>query len=57
MSDDESDHSGSHQHYIVRKLNWQSDEVTAMLRILDALALVSHWMSDGRPTAGQFPHV
>ena len=27
------------------------------LRVLDALALISHWTSDGRPMPGKFPHV
>jgi hypothetical protein len=57
MSGDESDHSGGHRRYVVRKLNWRSDDVTAVLRVLDALALVSHWTSDGRPRPGKFPHV
>jgi hypothetical protein len=57
MSGDESDHSGGRRRYVVRKLNWRSDEVTNVLRVLDALALVSHWTGDGRPRAGKFPHV
>jgi hypothetical protein len=57
MSGDESDHSGGHRRYVVQKLNWRSDEVTAVLRVLDALALVAHWTSDGRPRPGKFPHV
>ncbi len=57
MSGDESDHSGGHRRYVVRKLNWRSDEVTDVLRVLDALALVSHWTRDGRPRPGKFPHV
>ncbi|KAH9031995.1 hypothetical protein EDB85DRAFT_1865382 [Lactarius pseudohatsudake] len=57
MSGDESDHSGGHRRYVVRKLDWRSDEVTFTLRSLDALALVSHWTSDGRPRPGKFPHV
>lgn len=57
MSGDESDHSGGHRRYVVWKPNWRSDEVTLVLRMLDALALVSHWTSDGRPRPGKFPHV
>ena len=57
MSGDESDHAGGHRRYVIRKLNWRSDEVTNILRVLDALALVSHWTSDGRPRPGKFPHV
>lgn len=57
MSGDESDHMGGHRRYVVRKLNWRSDEVTNALRVLDALALVSHWTRDGRPRPGKFPHV
>ena len=57
MSGDKSDHLDSHRCYVVRKLNWRSDEVTNMLRALDALVLVSHWTKDGRPRAGKFPHV
>ncbi|KAI9437097.1 hypothetical protein BJY52DRAFT_1130163 [Lactarius psammicola] len=57
MSGDESDHSGGHRRYVVCKLNWRSDEVTHVLRVLDALVLVSHWTSDGRPRPGKFPHV
>ncbi|KAI9434625.1 hypothetical protein H4582DRAFT_1818480 [Lactarius indigo] len=57
MSGDESDHSGGRRRYVVQKLNWRSDDVTAALRVLDALALVSHWTSDGRPRPGKFPHV
>ncbi|KAH9168267.1 hypothetical protein EDB89DRAFT_1855711 [Lactarius sanguifluus] len=57
MSGDESDHTGGHRRYVVRKLNWRSDEVTRVLRILDALVLVSHWTSDGRPRPGKFPHI
>jgi hypothetical protein len=56
MSGDESDHSGGHRCYVVRKLNWRSDEVTGVLRVLDALALISHWTVDGRPRPGKFPH-
>jgi hypothetical protein len=55
MSGDESDHSRGHRRYVVRKLNWRSDEVTGVLRVLDALALVPHW-SNGRPRPGKFPH-
>lgn len=57
MSGDESDHAGGHPRYVIRKLNWRSDEVTNVLRVLDALVLVSHWTSDGRPRPGKFPHV
>lgn len=57
MSGDESDHFGGHRRYVVSKLNWRSDEVTEVLRALDALVLVSHWTSDGRPRPGKFPHV
>jgi hypothetical protein len=57
MSGDESDHGGGHWRYVIRKLNWRSDEVTNVLRVLDALALVSHWTGDGRPRPGKFPHV
>jgi hypothetical protein len=57
MSGDESDHSGGQRRYVVRKLNWHSDEVTNAMRVLDALALVSHWTRDGRPRPGKFPHV
>lgn len=57
MSGDESDHSGGRRRYVVRKLQWRSNDVTNTLRVLDALALVSHWTSDGRPRPGKFPHV
>lgn len=57
MSGDESDHLNGHRRYVIRKLNWRSDEVTHMLRALDALVLVSHWTSDGRPRPGKFPHI
>ncbi|KAH9011137.1 hypothetical protein EDB85DRAFT_1878979, partial [Lactarius pseudohatsudake] len=57
MSGDELDHSGGYRRYVVRKLNWRSDEVTRVLQILDALVLVSHWTSDGWPRPGKFPHV
>ena len=57
MSGDESDHLDGHRRYVVSKLNWRSDEVTEVLRALDALVLVSHWTSDGRPRPGKFPHV
>lgn len=56
MSGDESDHSDGHRRYVVWKLNWRSSEVTTVLRALDALALVSHWTSDGWPRPGKFPH-
>ncbi|KAI9449594.1 hypothetical protein BJY52DRAFT_1227678 [Lactarius psammicola] len=57
MSGDESVHSGGHWHYIVWKLNWRSDNITAVLRVLDALALISHWTSDGWPRpVHNFPH-
>jgi hypothetical protein len=55
MSGDESDHSCGHRRYVVRKINWRSDEVTNVLRVLDALALVPHW-SNGWPRSGKFPH-
>ena len=57
MSGDESDHVDGHRRYVVRKLKWRSGDVTAALRVLDALALVSHWTSDGRPRPGKFPHI
>ena len=38
---DESDHIGGHRRYVVHKLNWRSDEVISVLRVLDSLALVS----------------
>ena len=57
MSGDESDHFDGHRRYVVKKLNWRSKAVTDALRVLDALALVSHWTSDGRPMPGKFPHV
>lgn len=57
MSGDESDHSGGRRCYVVWKLHWRLDNITAALRVLDALALVSHWTSDGRPRPGKFPHV
>ncbi|KAI0291477.1 hypothetical protein BC826DRAFT_955745 [Russula brevipes] len=56
MSGDESDHSGGHRRYVIRKISWRSDEVTSVLRVLDALALVAHWSRDGRPRPGKFPH-
>ncbi|KAI9434925.1 hypothetical protein BJY52DRAFT_1231015 [Lactarius psammicola] len=57
MSGDESVHSGGHWRYIVWKLNWRSDDITAVLRVLDALALISHWTSDGWPRpVHNFPH-
>jgi hypothetical protein len=57
MSGDESDHSGGHRRYVVRKLRWRSEAITSVLRVLDALALVTHWTSDGRPRPGKFPHI
>jgi hypothetical protein len=57
MSGDESDHLDGHRRYVVKKLNWRSDAATQVLRVLDALALVTHWTSDGRPRPGKFPHV
>ncbi len=57
MSGDESDHADGRRRYVVRKLNWRSDEVTKVMRVLDALVLVSHWTRDGRPRAGKFPHM
>ncbi len=57
MSGDESDHANGHQRYVVRKLNWRLSEVTSVLRVLDALALVCHWDGNGWPKPGKFPHV
>jgi hypothetical protein len=57
MSGDESDHASGHRRYVVRKLNWRSNEITNVLRVLDALALVFHWTGNGRPKPGKFPHV
>jgi hypothetical protein len=57
MSGDESDHASGHRRYVVCKLNWRSNEITSVLRVLDALALVFHWTSNGRPKPGKFPHV
>jgi len=57
MSRDKSDHAGGHQCLVIRKLNWRSEEVTNILRVLDALALVLYWTIDGRPRPGKFPHI
>jgi hypothetical protein len=56
MSGDESEHAAGELRYVIRKPAWRSEQVTQLLRILDALALVPHWTADGRPRAGQFPH-
>lgn len=54
-SGDESDHRNGRTRYIILKLVWRSQDLTAYLRVLDLVHLSTRFTRTGRATKGAWP--
>lgn len=60
-SEDETDREhrtvDNRARYLIKRLEWRSDELTQYVRALDVVHLSTRWSRSGRPRRGQFPRI